>query len=152
MGADIIVENEHTMSGEPVADINVRHAELKGVTVDDPARIVSIIDELPLLAVVATQAVGETTVRGAGELRAKESDRIKSTVQNLTVMGADIDELKDGFVVRGPTKLKGVKLQGFGDHRIAMAMTVAGDTILDDDSVVAISYPEFYNDLRAIIR
>lgn len=156
MGADITLENEHMMSGEPVADVNVRHAELKGVTVEDPARIVSIIDELPVLAVVATQADGETTVRGAGELRAKESDRIKSTVENLTAMGADINELEDGFVVRGPTQLKGAKVSSFEDHRIAMAMTVAGilakgDTILDDDSVVAISYPEFYNDLRAII-
>lgn len=157
MGANIVLENKHEMSGEPVADIIVRHAELKGVTVDDPARIVSMIDELPVLAVAATQAHGETTVRGAGELRKKESDRILSIVRDLAAMGADIRELDDGFVVRGPTRLKGAEVSSYGDHRIAMSMTVAGlfaesDTTLDDDAVVEISYPEFFSAFQTIFR
>lgn len=157
MGANIVLENKHEMSGEPVADIIVRHAELKGVTVDGPGRIVSMIDELPVLAVAATQAHGETTVRGAGELRKKESDRILSIVRDLAAMGADISELDDGFVVHGPTRLKGAEVSSYGDHRIAMSMTVAGlfadsDTTLDDDAVVEISYPEFFSAFQTIFR
>jgi 3-phosphoshikimate 1-carboxyvinyltransferase len=159
MGADVSMESEHEMSGERVADVIVRTAPdgLRAVAIDDPADIVSCIDELPLLAVVATQAQGETTLRGAGELRMKESDRIAAVVENLTAMGADINELEDGFQVRGPSRLRGAPVSTHGDHRIAMAMAVAGllaegETTLDDASVVEISYPAVFADLSTLLR
>jgi 3-phosphoshikimate 1-carboxyvinyltransferase len=159
MGADIIKENEHKMSGEPAADVVVRAASngLRGVVVEEPSRIVATIDELPLLAVVATQADGETIIRGARELRVKESDRIAAITANLAAMGANVEALEDGFVVHGPTRLHGAKVSASGDHRIAMAMSVAGlladgETTLDDDTVVEVSYPNFFNDLRTLIR
>ena len=116
----------------------------------------SAIDELPLLAVVATQAQGETVVRGAGELKFKESDRIAAITENLAKMGADIEATDDGFTVHGPTRLRGAEVSTCGDHRIAMALTVAGllaegETTLDDASVVDISYPGFFNDMRTLI-
>jgi 3-phosphoshikimate 1-carboxyvinyltransferase len=157
MGADIRLENEHRMSGEPVADLIVRPADhLRSTEVAEPALIVAAIDELPLLAVLATQAEGETVVRGAGELRVKESDRIAATLAGLSAMGADARELEDGFVVSGPTRLRGAKVSSRGDHRIAMALAVAGlladaETTLDDASVVDVSYPGFFNDLRTLL-
>jgi 3-phosphoshikimate 1-carboxyvinyltransferase len=159
MGAEVAMEGVHEMSGEKVADVMVAAAPggLCGVTLDDPDTVVSCIDEMPILAVVATQAKGETTVRGAGELRVKESDRIASIVGCLSAMGADITELEDGFEVRGPTRLHGAVISPRGDHRIAMAMTIAGlladgKTKLDDASVVEISYPSFFTDLSTLLR
>lgn len=157
MGADIRLENEHRMSGEPVADVVVRPArQLQGTIVEDPVEVVATIDELPLLAVVGTQAGGETVVRGAGELRVKESDRITAIVAGLAAMGANAEELEDGLIVRGPTRLRGASVSAGGDHRIAMALTVAalladGETTLDDDSVVEVSYPGFFDDLRTLL-
>jgi 3-phosphoshikimate 1-carboxyvinyltransferase len=158
MGAEVLIQSEQEMSGEPVADVVVRPGSdvLHGITIDDPAKIAAAIDEFPLLAVVATRAQGKTIVRGAGELRVKESDRIATVVANLKAMGADIEELEDGFTVTGPTRLKGANVKSFGDHRLAMAMTVAGlladgATTLDDDSVVEVSYPGFFNDLRTLL-
>lgn len=110
---------------EPWGDVWVRHGELQGTTVD-AGDVPSSIDELPLLGVVATQAEGVTEVRGAGELRVKESDRIAGLVGGLRALGADAEELPDGFVVRGPVRLRGGLLDGRGDHRLAMAFAVAG--------------------------
>lgn len=159
MGASVSMGNEHEACGEPVADVIVKTAPegLRAVVVEDPAVVVSCIDELPLLAVVATQASGETTVRGAAELRNKESDRIAEITRQLSAIGADITELEDGFQVRGPTRLRGARVSSGGDHRIAMAMTVAalladGDTTLDGASVVEISYPSFFADLSTLLR
>ena len=142
-----------------MADVIVRTAPngLQAVTLDDPATVVACIDELPILAVAASQAHGETTVRGAGELRVKESDRIAAIVENMSAMGADINELEDGFQVRGPSRLHGAPVSPRGDHRIAMAMTIAGlladgDTTIDDASVVEISYPSFFADLSTLLR
>ena len=159
MGAEISIESVHEMSGERVADVIVRTAPngLQAVTLDDPATVVACIDELPILAVAASQAHGETTVRGAAELRVKESDRIAAIVENMSAMGADINELEDGFQVRGPSRLHGAPVSPRGDHRIAMAMTIAGlladgDTTIDDASVVEISYPSFFADLSTLLR
>jgi 3-phosphoshikimate 1-carboxyvinyltransferase len=158
MGAVIRLENPHEMSGEPTADVVVQSPPggLKAVVVDDPARVAAAIDELPLFAVVATQADGETVVRGAGELKHKESDRIAAITKGLAEMGADIEATDDGFAVRGPTRLRGADVSTFGDHRIAMALAVAGlvaksETVLDDASVVDISYPGFFNDMRTLL-
>lgn len=155
MGADVSVENPETSAGEPVADIVARSSALHGVEVSG-SMIPRVIDELPLLAVVATQAEGTTTVRDAGELRRKESDRISAIVENLRLVGADIEELEDGFVVRGPSRLEGGSVSSRGDHRIAMAMAVAGlraegTTRIDGSEAVGVSYPGFFRDLRSLV-
>jgi 3-phosphoshikimate 1-carboxyvinyltransferase len=130
---------------------------LRAIEVDDRAVIASMIDEIPILAVAATQAEGRTVIRGAAELRHKETDRIEAMVSNLRAMGARIEALEDGFAIEGPTPLRGAKVSSFGDHRIAMAMTVAGlvaegPTDIEDPGVIAISYPHFFRDLRALAR
>jgi 3-phosphoshikimate 1-carboxyvinyltransferase len=154
MGASVSFENVTTLNGEQIADLIVRSGKLSAVEVGG-AIIPKLIDELPMIAVVATQAQGTTTVRGAGELRHKESDRIRSIVQNLSRLGADIEEQNDGFAVRGPSCLKGQAVSSNGDHRIAMAMAVAGliadgSTTIRNSSVVGISYPGFFDDLRTL--
>ncbi len=158
MGADIEYTSEREEFMEPIADVEVRYSEnLKGVEVD-PHEIPSLIDELPLLAVVATQAEGETIIRGASELRVKESDRIKAVVENLKLMGADVEELPDGMIIRGKTPLKGgVKIRTYGDHRIAMAFAIAGlltdaPVELDNPGCVAVSYPQFFEDLKRVLK
>lgn len=115
-----------------------------------------MIDELPLLAVIATQAQGETLIEGAAELRVKESDRIDAICQNLTRMGANIEGLPDGFRVIGPTPLRGAEIESFEDHRIAMAMTIAamlaeGESLLDNEAVVGISFPGFFEVLGGLL-
>ncbi len=125
MGADVRWETLEDRMNEPVGFIDARASTLVATTVDE-ALVPTLHDELPVLAVVATQAEGETVVRGARELRIKESDRIAALVDGLRRLGADIDELDDGFVIRGPSPLGGATVDAYGDHRIAMALTVAG--------------------------
>ncbi len=156
MGADITLEPRPAQAGEPVADLVVRTAPLRGVAIGG-ALIPRLIDELPVLAVAASQAEGETVVRDAGELRHKESDRIRLTVDTLAALGADIRETADGFAVRGPRRLSGVRVSSGGDHRIAMAAAVAalvadGATRIDDSAAVAVSYPGFFDDLDRLRR
>jgi 3-phosphoshikimate 1-carboxyvinyltransferase len=121
-----------------------------------------LIDELPILAVLATQADGETFITGAAELRVKESDRIAATARFLYRMGADIEELEDGWRIIGPTPLEGgepaapIFVETVDDHRIAMAASIAalvaeGTTILDDDACVGVSYPEFFVTLDQLL-
>jgi 3-phosphoshikimate 1-carboxyvinyltransferase len=154
MGAVLKIE-ETASEPEPVGNVQVQSSPLKNV--DIPAeKIPNLIDELPLLAVVATQAEGTLTVRGASELRVKESDRIATIVKGLRKMGAQIEEFPDGFAVTGPTKLTGARVQSFGDHRIAMSLTVAalvaeGTTQLHGDRWVRISYPGFFDDLEGLV-
>ncbi len=154
MGATMETLEGDNYGEEPVADIIVRASELTGVTVP-PEIIPLLIDELPVLAVAATQAEGETVITGARELRHKESDRIRTTVENLKILGADIEELEDGFIVRGPTRLQGARVSSHGDHRIAMAMAVAGllaegTTYIEGSGAVSVSYPSFFHDLRLL--
>ncbi|MFQ5511339.1 MAG: 3-phosphoshikimate 1-carboxyvinyltransferase [Candidatus Krumholzibacteriia bacterium] len=156
MGASIDRAGGESYLEEPVADLIVKSSLLRGVTVD-PGFLPRLIDELPVLAVAATQAEGETVVTGAEELRYKESDRITAVVDNLSLLGADIEERDDGFVVRGPTRLRANKVSSYGDHRIAMAMTVAGllaegRTEITGSEVIDVSYPSFFNDLRSLLR
>ncbi len=155
MGARIALENQATTAGEPTADIIVRSGPLEGIVIDGGI-IPSLIDELPLLAAVATRARGTTVVRGAEELRHKESDRIRCTVDNLSRLGAEIEELDDGFIIKGPCALRGAQVDSFGDHRIAMAMAVAGlvaknATTVQDADAVDISYPDFFRDLDRLV-
>jgi len=158
MGANIEYTNTRELSMEPIADIYVEYSpNLKGVKVL-PEEVPAMIDELPLLAVVATQAEGETRIEGAAELRVKESDRIKAVVENLRKMGAKIEELPDGMVIEGPTPLRGgVEIRTYGDHRIAMAFTIAGlladkPIKLDNPQCVAVSYPQFFEDLKKVLK
>jgi len=155
MGANVSIENVRRVSGEDVGDVRVKYSpNMEGVEISGDL-IPRLIDEIPAIAVLATQANGETVVRDAEELRVKESDRIKSTVENLKSIGADVEELKDGFIVRGKRRLKGGKVRSFGDHRIVMSFAVAGliceDGVeIDDISSVETSYPSFFSDLKRL--
>jgi 3-phosphoshikimate 1-carboxyvinyltransferase len=140
--------------GEPVADLRVRSSELRAVELE-PAETAAAIDEIPVLCLAATQARGRTVIRGAGELRHKESDRVSGIVAGLRAMGARIDAVGDDIVIEGPTALQGSVVDSLGDHRLALTFAVAGlaaegaTTILDADCV-AISYPTFFADLERI--
>ena len=140
-----------------MADIRVLGSNLRATSAIHVrgALIPSLIDELPLLAVVGSQIEGGIEIRDAAELRLKETDRIAATVANLRAMGADVEEFEDGLALRGPALLKGAHLQAFGDHRIAMAFTVAallaeGESTIDDPECVAVSFPEFFSTLKSI--
>ena len=148
MGALMEAENDRIEAGEPVADLVIEARELRGVTIEGET-VVRMIDEFPILAVAATQAHGITMVRDAGELRVKESDRIASTVDALRGLGARIDEHPDGFAVEGPTRLRGGEVDGHGDHRLVMALTVAGwiadgPVKIDGAERAEDSYPGFF--------
>ncbi|MBW7885081.1 MAG: 3-phosphoshikimate 1-carboxyvinyltransferase, partial [Caldilineaceae bacterium] len=154
MGAQIAFKNERDAGGEPVADIEVSYSTLLGVTVGGE-QIVTMIDELPVLAVAATQAEGRTVVRDAHELRVKETDRIATTVSELRKLGARIEPTADGFIIDGPTPLTGAPTEGHGDHRLAMAMTVAGlvssgQTMVYGAEVTGDSFPGFEVTLQAL--
>ncbi len=156
MGASIEQVGNDSYLEEPVADLAVKSSLLHGVTVD-PGILPTLIDELPVLAVAATQAEGDTVVTGAEELRYKESDRIRAMVDNLSLLGANIEEHDDGFVVHGPSKLQGTRVSSYGDHRIAMAMAVAGllaegRTEITGSEVIDVSYPAFLTDVRSLLR
>ena len=154
MGADIQLLNKREYGKEPVADILVKHSELKA-TVIEGALIPTLIDELPMLAVMAAFAQGTTVIRDAQELKVKESNRLDIIVQHLSAMGADIIPTEDGMEIHGGKPLKGAVLDSYMDHRIAMSFAVAGmaadgETEILDASCVDISYPEFYRDMAAI--
>ncbi|MCP4678493.1 MAG: 3-phosphoshikimate 1-carboxyvinyltransferase [Deltaproteobacteria bacterium] len=147
MGGDIRIENEHDTFGEPVADVTVRHATLEGADFDGD-EIVTMIDELPVLAVAAASARGKTTIRGARELRVKETDRVATTAEELVRLGAKVTTLEDGMIIEGGASLEGTAVKSHGDHRLAMLLTIAGlvcegETIVDDAHVTADSFPGF---------
>ena len=126
MGATFSIDAVHTETGERAGDLTATHARLHAITINDPATIASIIDEIPILAVAATQAEGRTEFRNAAELRVKESDRVDAMVTNLRALGASVEAFEDGFAIDGPSRLRGTAVSSFGDHRVAMAMAVAG--------------------------
>lgn len=155
MGGKVTVANKSRHSGEDVADLRIRSSHLKGITIH-PEKVPNLIDELPLIALLGSQAEGETVVTGAEELRVKESDRIEAIVSNLTDWGAKIFESPDGFHVEGPTPLKGGKVKTHDDHRIAMTMGIGGlisklPAKLDNPGCVDISYPGFFDELLSLI-
>lgn len=154
MGAAIVCEGERLEGGEPVADLRVRRAELRGTTVGGDL-IVRAIDEFPVLMVLATQAAGETLVRDAAELRVKETDRIAVMAAELRKLGAEIEEHPDGFRVVGPQRLRGAVVQGHDDHRVAMALAVAGlaadgETVVEDAACAHDSFPGFVETMGAL--
>ncbi len=154
MGASVRRENERMAGSEPVADLTVTASELHG-TVIEGNEIASLIDELPLLAVLAARADGVTVIRGASELRVKESDRLAATAAALRAMGARVEELPDGLRIPGPQSLAGGIVETLADHRIAMSFAVAALTASDETdlrgaSCVDVSYPAFFDDLTSI--
>ena len=155
MGTKIETLNYQIKSNEPQADLKIEYSKLKGVEIKKE-NVPFLIDELPLIAVVATQAQGKTVVSGARELRVKETDRIKAMVSELKKMGADIKEKEDGFIVNGPTGLQGAVCESYNDHRIALALAVAallaeGKTIIKNSECIDISFPGFGKTLQKLI-
>lgn len=154
IGAKIEIENSRTAHGEPVADILARSSELEGDLELSGAVIANLIDEIPILAVAATQLRGSLAIRDARELRVKESDRIRSIVDNLRRTGAELEEFDDGFRLAGRQRLRGAPIDSFDDHRIAMAFAVAGliaegRTEIANADAASVSLPEFYRLLAA---
>jgi 3-phosphoshikimate 1-carboxyvinyltransferase len=150
-----VVETSVTQSSpEPIGAVSVRAGELRSFKIEK-SEIPSLIDEIPLLAVLATQCHGVTEIRGAEELRVKESDRIESVAENLQAMGARVQTYPDGFRIQGPQKLRGASIKTFHDHRIAMAFSVAGlvaegETYIENAECASVSYPNFYRDLKLL--
>jgi 3-phosphoshikimate 1-carboxyvinyltransferase len=152
-GADVEVAEGRATAGEPVGTVTVRHFGLEAVEIT-PGEVPGVIDELPVLAALATHG-GELTVSGAAELRVKESDRISALANGLRRMGADIEEAPDGFHVRGGKKLHGGEVDAENDHRLAMAFAIAalgatGPTIIHGAGAAAVSYPEFFSVLEGL--
>ena len=154
MGAKITLDNIRTVSGEEVADIEVSTSKLNAVNIG--AEIMPrLIDEIPIIALAATQAEGTTKISDAKELRVKESDRLSAIATQLKKMGADITETDDGLIIKGVSKLHGNKVNSFKDHRIAMMLSIAaliadGETEISDSDCVNISFADFYDVLKGI--
>jgi 3-phosphoshikimate 1-carboxyvinyltransferase len=157
MGARIAIYNRHAVGGEPAGDVEVRSSELVGAAVG-PDEVPALVDELPLLALAACHARGETVVRGASELRVKESDRIEALVEELRRIGGHVRATADGFVVRGvPARLRGGRFDSRGDHRLAMVGAVAGISSvegveLEGADAVGASFPGLYDVLGLLER
>jgi 3-phosphoshikimate 1-carboxyvinyltransferase len=154
MGADIMLENVLDNGGEPVADLVIRHSELTGTEVGGEI-IPTLIDEIPVIAVLACFAKGRTVIKDAAELKVKESNRIDVMVENLQSMGADIVATSDGMIIHGGKALHGVTIESKFDHRIAMSFAIAGllaegETVINDAECVTISYPNFFTDLKSL--
>ncbi len=154
MGASIEMLDQKTAAGEPVADIRVRGARLKGVDIG-PEMVARTIDEYPILAVAAGLAQGITAICGAKELRYKESDRITVMTEQLRRLGVDVEERDDGMIIEGRGRLKGASVQSAGDHRVAMSLAVAGLSAdggveIDDTACADISFPGFFRMLERI--
>ncbi len=153
MGGNITLLNKRN-DGEPTADLLVRSSELHGITIEG-SLIPTLIDEIPIINIMAAAAKGTTIIKDAAELKVKESDRIHVMVENLTAMGADITGTDDGMIIEGGRPLHGAFIKTHMDHRIAMSFTVAsllakGETTLEDKDLANISFPSFYHDLEKL--
>ena len=154
MGAEIEVD-ETVPEPEPAGTLHVKHSQLQNITIDE--RIIpNIIDEIPILAVLAARSEGTFTLKGASELRHKESDRLHAVAVNLAAAGVNAEELPDGLIIEGGQEFKGCRAVTFGDHRIAMAFAIAGLTsreeiVLDDRACADVSFPEFWDMLKQIV-
>ncbi len=154
MGVEVRWQTKRHALGEEVGTITVKGGTLQGVYLSGD-EIPTLIDEIPIIAVLASQSKGETVVRDAGELRLKESDRIKAICENLRRMGTRIQELTDGFRILGPAKLRGAAITTYNDHRIAMAFSIVGcrtsdTTKLDHPECVEVSFPGYFNMLKKL--
>lgn len=155
MGGDVTLLNKRTVGGEPVADILVRTSRLHGATIKGGI-IPTLIDEIPVIAVMAAMADGTTTIQDAAELKVKETDRIETVTDNLKAMGCDVTPTDDGMVIRGGRPLQGATIHTLLDHRIAMAFSIAalvaeGTTKILDSRCVDVSYPTFYDTFEGLL-
>lgn len=155
MGANLEVINERTVNGEPVADLIISTSELKGTEISGDI-IPTLIDEIPIIALLATQAEGKTIIRDAEELKVKETNRIDTVVAELSKMGAKIEATADGMIIQGPSTLHGATVNSYGDHRIGMMLAIAAlisksETTLQNAEAIAVSYPNFFDHLTELV-
>lgn len=155
MGAKFEIQRREHVSSEPIGDITIHSSPLNGVEIA-PELVPRLIDEIPILAIIATQANGTTKLSGAKELRVKESDRLRAITDNLKRMAIQLDETEDGFIITGTQQLKAAIIDSYGDHRIAMAFAIAGliaegETQLINTDCVQISMPNFFETLQEIV-
>ncbi|HWL22783.1 MAG TPA: 3-phosphoshikimate 1-carboxyvinyltransferase [Ureibacillus sp.] len=156
MGADFTAQIDDENAAEPTATITIRSSQLEATTIEGDI-IPRLIDEIPIIALLATQAKGKTIIRNAEELKVKETDRIVAVVTELKKLGASIEATEDGMIIEGPTKLQGGRLKSYGDHRIGMMAAVAAlitdaPIELDDASCIAVSYPTFFEHVDVLIQ
>jgi 3-phosphoshikimate 1-carboxyvinyltransferase len=156
MGAKLKLENQRLECNEPVADIYIESSQLKAIEIKGNI-IPRLIDEIPVLAVAACFARGTTIIKDAGELRVKESDRIATTVGELSHLGARIESLPDGMVIHGSSRLRGNNVRSYSDHRLAMSLAIAGlvangETTIEKPQIAEISYPAFWEQLKELVK
>jgi len=154
MGANMEIHKNDADIFEPTGTIKVRTSNLKGTTIEGEI-IPKLIDEIPIIALLATQAEGITTIKDAHELKVKETNRIDTVVTELNKLGADIQATDDGMIITGGTKLIGAKVDSHGDHRIGMMLAIAsqvceGEIILENTNAIAVSYPSFFEHLNVL--
>lgn len=154
MGAAMTISNEQVIGGEPIADITIATSSLQGIDISGEL-IPRLIDEIPVIAVLATQAQGRTVIRDAEELKVKETNRIDTVVSELKKLGASIEATDDGMIIEGKTSLKGAAVNSYGDHRIGMAMGVAalivdGSVDIERSEAIAVSYPNFFEHIAEL--
>lgn len=155
MGGDITLLNERTEGGEKIADILVRTSQLHGIRIEGDI-IPTLIDEIPIIAVMAAAAEGTTVIKDAAELKVKETDRIETVTDNLKAMGCKVTPTDDGMIITGGTPLKGANIHTLLDHRIAMAFSIAaliaeGNTKILDSKCIEVSYPDFYDTFEQLL-
>lgn len=155
MGANITILNEKVKGGERFGDIAIKYASLKGIVIEGEI-IPRLIDEIPIIALLATQAEGTTVIRDAEELRVKETDRIEAIVDVLSTLGANIEGTDDGLIIKGKTNLNGGNIRSYHDHRIAMmgaigALIASSHVTIDDISSINVSYPHFFDHVQQLI-
>lgn len=156
MGANITIEERGAKRSEPAGDIRIKYSRLKGTTVEGEL-IPRLIDEIPAIALLATQAEGRTVIRDASELKVKETNRIDTVVNELKKLGAIIRATEDGMVIEGKSPVKGGTVSAHGDHRIGMMLSIAAlaaseDVLLEESESIAVSYPDFFRDLQSLIK
>jgi 3-phosphoshikimate 1-carboxyvinyltransferase len=154
MGVRVAMSNPRTWMGEPVADTTVSGAPSRPIHVTEPD-IPALIDEIPVIALLLTQVPGTSVIRGAAELRLKETDRIDTVARSLKAMGAEVEEHPDGMTIHGPTPLRGAEVESYGDHRLGMMLAVAGacaegETVLTGAEAAAVSFPAFPDTYRQV--
>ncbi len=154
MGADIRFENKREVSGEPVADVYIKSADLTGIELSGNT-VLRTIDEFPILCIAASVARGTTKITGARDLRVKESDRIASMARALSKMKVDVEELEDGIIIKGRERFQAASVKSYGDHRVAMALTIAGlvtqgEMTVEDTECINTSFPEFNETLNKL--
>lgn len=155
MGANIKILNEKVLSGEAVADLHITSSRLKGIEIAGEI-IPRLIDEIPIIAVAAAFAKGTTIIQDAEELKIKESNRIQATVTELKKIGVDIEETHDGMIIHGKDSIMGGQVESYDDHRIAMALAIAGlrsekGVFINNPTCVNISFPDFFNILNRMV-